>query len=499
MEDNQIKTIVRVRPRLSREQDQRNLISMTAATTTIEAPPQSAFHARWKQGDTASKTYTFDKSVWSCDPESANFIDNKEFYQLTGRELLDHAFQGYNVCLLAYGQTGSGKTYTMSGTADTPGLIPQLVRDIIGQKEILVGQGTDCTIRISAYEVHNEKVHDLLGVDDKVRLKVREHPQTGPYVEGCNEIVVNSEDDFTRHFAKTLRNRTTASTLMNDQSSRSHAIISLTIKQTIYCSQDNELGDAKEEIVSNMKLVDLAGSERLDRTKLHGQQDRVREGSLINSSLTTLGRCVNSLASADNSVVPYRDSVLTYLLRENLGGNSKTSMVFCISPCDFEETYHTLTYASQVKKIKTKARSNAKKLSVSDWTKLRSAEDNVIARLRQQVEQLTSQSTQQQQSAAQLISTLENELERVQFENKFIRQQVSAKNSRLRQALSVVKAAQQSHASLDSHWDLGRRRCRSRLTQLTQDATAKLEDIDECLARHHPRWLDQVESASSIN
>ena len=151
------------------------------------------------------------------------------------------------------------------------------------------------------------------------------------------EYNIENYTQFLKLLAKGNSSRSTASTSMNDKSSRSHAIITLTLKQTKFekfsgfssdSDETNSIGDASEEMVSNIKLVDLAGSERLQKTKLYGQQERIKEGTLINKSLAVLGRCINLLSSNPSSLIPYRESILTYLLKENLGGNSKTCMIF---------------------------------------------------------------------------------------------------------------------------------------------------------------------------
>lgn len=440
-EDNTIKTFVRVRPPLPREADQPSVVLMPDKhTTVLSAPTSSPFHSKWaKPNGTSQKEFTLGEVVWSG--EGDTYVSNTEFYHRTSADLLNHMFQGYNVCLLAYGQTGSGKTRTMLGTSgiEDPGLVPHLVQDILHHKELLVGEGVDCTVRLSCYEIYNEQVRDLItDTKDAGKLRVREHPQTGPYVENCREVVLSSMEEFEHHLSATVRSRATAATSMNDTSSRSHAILSLTVHQTRYAGGDDGLGAAREEVVSNIKLVDLAGLERLSKTKAYGNNVRGKEGTLINQLLATLGRCINLLASGQ-LVIPYRDLVLTYLLKENLGGNSKTLMIFCISPVDFDETHHTLNYAHEVKKIKTKAVSNSKMLASVPSPAQRHAP--TLELLRDQIAQLTSElakATAKQQRAAELVQELELQLARAQFENKYNKQQLARKDRQISQVFDQV-------------------------------------------------------------
>ncbi|KAK6202630.1 P-loop containing nucleoside triphosphate hydrolase protein [Scheffersomyces amazonensis] len=453
---NNIRVLVRVRPLLPRELNSElnhdSLITMpkdTPKKVILRIPEDSTYHSQKNKTLNRSnspgeeyKTYHFDETVWSFNRTDENYTNNKQFYQKTGPQLIDHVFQGYNVCLLAYGQTSSGKTYTMMGEPEELGLVPRIVRDIMRQKEILVSEKINCEVKMSYIEIYNEQVKDLLGMDsNKIKLKVREHPISGPYVENVVDSTLNNYDDFITYLERGNSKRSTAATSMNDKSSRSHAIITITLKQTKFGSTDDtEIGDAEEEMISNIKLVDLAGSERLSRTKVFGQQDRIKEGSQINKSLTVLGRCINILSSESNqkshTVVPYRDSVLTYILKENLAGNSKSFMIFCVSPIDFEESYQTLNYANQVKSIKTAARANKTKLATVaiDWEELQRIDQDAIEMLKKEVENLTAQLQQMElnpsstlqgelDNYSNTVNYLERELTKLRFENKYLKNQ----------------------------------------------------------------------------
>lgn len=425
-DDKNIGVMVRVRPLLAREKSH--------SASLIEMPDTEFDKGKviLKSNDKPDKEFIFDEAIWSFDESDKHYMDNTSFYKKSGPELIDHFFQGYNVCLLAYGQTGSGKTFTMMGDEQGDGFIPMLVEDILNYKTRLVSDKINCELKFSYMEVYNENVRDLLYEGKDKKWKVREHPETGPYVEGLREFDIESFKDFKKYLNLGNKNRSTASTMMNDKSSRSHAIINLYLKQTKFHKNDNdlEIGKIDSEIISNIKLVDLAGSERLSRTQIYGQHDRMKEGSLINKSLTVLGRCINILSknttSNSNEMIPYRDSILTYILKENLGGNSKTVMIFCVAPLDYEESLQTLNYATRVKHIKTKAKQNQIKLSniKMDWDEVHK-NDSVVESLKEEIELLNEKLTNYEVSnetdkLSKMISFLEKQLTESKFQNKYL-------------------------------------------------------------------------------
>ncbi|KAL0106195.1 hypothetical protein PUN28_016124 [Cardiocondyla obscurior] len=301
------------------------------------------------------KTFAFDHCFYSLDPGLDNFASQDIVFDALGRDILDNAFQGYNACIFAYGQTGSGKSYTMMGSGDNKGIIPRLCDNLFDM--IAKQQSSELTykVEVSYMEIYNEKVHDLLDPKpNKQSLKVREHNVLGPYVDGLSQLAVTSFQDIDNLMAEGNKSRTVAATNMNSESSRSHAVFSVILTQTL---TDLKSGVSGEK-VSRMSLVDLAGSERAVKTGAVG--DRLKEGSNINKSLTTLGLVISKLADQNSgsnkkkdNFVPYRDSVLTWLLKDNLGGNSKTVMVATISPAadNYEETLSTLRYADRAKRI----------------------------------------------------------------------------------------------------------------------------------------------------
>uniref|UniRef100_A0A8C9R8T2 Kinesin-like protein n=1 Tax=Scleropages formosus TaxID=113540 RepID=A0A8C9R8T2_SCLFO len=321
--------------------------------------------------------FGFDYCYWSVDPESPKYASQEEVFQDLGVSVLAGASEGYNVCLFAYGQTGSGKTYTMMGTPDSTGLTPRIC-----QHELC------CPLSIRSFlEIYNERVRDLLRCPEQKpnTLRVREHPEKGPYVQGLLQYIVSDYKQAVKLLEMGIGNRMTATTHMHDASSRSHAIFSIQYTQAIL---ENNL---PSEIVSKINLVDLAGSERADPNFC---RDRITEGSNINKSLVTLGivisglaqnsqmfsscQSINSMASEGEGstvgsqssslsgstrrqcFIPYRDSVLTWLLKDSLGGNSRTIMIATISPScsSYNETLSTLRYAAHARNIVNKPRVN---------------------------------------------------------------------------------------------------------------------------------------------
>lgn len=305
-----------------------------------------------------SKTFAFDRSYWSFDKNDSHYAGQQNLHSDLGLPLLDNAFQGYNNCIFAYGQTGSGKSYSMMGYGEEHGVIPRICKDMFERIGTLQGadQNVSCTVEVSYLEIYNERVRDLLNPSTKGNLKVREHPSTGPYVEDLAKLAVRSFNEIENLMDEGNKARTVAATNMNETSSRSHAVFTLTLTQKRHDIETN----MDTEKVAKISLVDLAGSERATSTGATGA--RLKEGAEINRSLSTLGRVIASLADMSSgkhkkSQVPYRDSVLTWLLKDSLGGNSLTAMIAAISPADinFEETLSTLRYADSAKRIKNHA------------------------------------------------------------------------------------------------------------------------------------------------
>ncbi|XP_072284062.1 stAR-related lipid transfer protein 9 [Pyxicephalus adspersus] len=342
-------------------------------------------------GDTRERfmEFGFDYCYCSVDPDDTKYASQEVVFQDLGTTVLSEAIKGYNVCLFAYGQTGSGKTYTMMGTPTSIGLTPRICEGLFCYDGDSLGTPPSCRIEVSFLEIYNERVRDLLHQADQKKpytLRVREHPEKGPYVQGLSQHIVTSYEQVVALLEKGMESRITAATHIHDASSRSHAIFTIQYTQAIL--EDN----LPSEITSKVNLVDLAGSERASPNYC---KDRLTEGSNINRSLVTLGIVISALAQNSqmssscqsiNSIisdvdsgiqgsspsrssingskrqpfVPYRDSILTWLLKDSLGGNSKTIMIATVSPASisYNETMSTLRYASNAKNIINKPRVN---------------------------------------------------------------------------------------------------------------------------------------------
>ncbi|XP_004444575.1 kinesin-like protein unc-104 isoform X1 [Drosophila persimilis] len=352
-----VKVAVRVRPFNSREigRESKCIIEMTGATTAItnpKVPPNTS---------EAVKRFNFDYSYWSHDPRDSDFSTQTMVYKDIGEEMLQHSFDGYNVCIFAYGQTGAGKSYTMMGRQEEQqeGIIPMICQDLFTRIHDTETDELKYSVEVSYMEIYCERVRDLLNPKNKGNLRVREHPLLGPYVEDLSKLAVTDYQDIHDLIDEGNKARTVAATNMNETSSRSHAVFTIFFTQR----RHDTMTDLTTEKVSKISLVDLAGSERADSTGAKGT--RLKEGANINKSLTTLGKVISALAEVASKkkhnkkadFIPYRDSALTWLLRENLGGNSKTAMIAAISPADinYDETLSTLRYADRAKQIVCKA------------------------------------------------------------------------------------------------------------------------------------------------
>ncbi|XP_075610495.1 stAR-related lipid transfer protein 9 isoform X1 [Balearica regulorum gibbericeps] len=385
-----VKVAVRVRPLSKRESAEggRVIVEVDDKVAKVRnIKLDSRLNGTW---DSRERTvaFSFDYCYWSVDPEDPKYASQEMVFQDLGTSVLSGAFRGYNICLFAYGQTGSGKTYTMMGTPASIGLTPRICEGLFSRKDDYSDQTASCRVKVSFLEIYNERVRDLLKQPDRKKpytLRVREHPETGPYVQGLTQHLVTDYKQVVELLEEGIAKRITAATHIHNASSRSHAIFTIHYTQAIL---ENNL---PSEIASKINLVDLAGSERADPSYC---KDRVTEGANINKSLVTLGIVISTLAQnsqmfsscqsintitsegesshADSpstgsisgtrrpAYIPYRDSILTWLLKDSLGGNSKTIMIATISPASssYNETMSTLRYASSAKNIINKPRVN---------------------------------------------------------------------------------------------------------------------------------------------
>ncbi|CAH8572507.1 unnamed protein product [Schistosoma turkestanicum] len=353
MSEEQVKVAVRIRPFTKRERERNAelIVSMNGNTTTIRHP----------ENQKDIKQFTFDYSYWSHDgfkteaggvlvPDGKNstYISQQRVFDDLGRGLLENAFGGYSCSLFAYGQTGSGKSFSMIGYGPNRGIVPIICEELFDK----IGKNKDpdkkFQVTLTMMEIYNEQIRDLLARDKspQTNLQVRQSPVQGFYVQGLTQVPVGSYGEIEQRMSQGTARRTVAATNMNETSSRAHTIITITFDQLIGCEESKI--SRKRSVIN---LVDLAGSERAESTGATG--DRLKEGAKINRSLSALGNVISALAE-NKKVIPYRDSILTKLLQNALGGNSKTVMIAAISPADvyYDETLSTLRYADRAKQIK---------------------------------------------------------------------------------------------------------------------------------------------------
>ena len=403
------------------------------------------------------KSFTFDNSFWSHNLDDEHYAHQEDVYNALGEEFLDHNFEGYHTCIFAYGQTGSGKSYTMMGKPDQPGIIPRTCEDLFQRIEANKSPHISYTVRVSYLEIYNEHVRDLLAPSRPTStghpnyLKIREHPIDGPYVKDLSDLPVKNFTELMHCMRLGDASRTVASTKMNDTSSRSHAVFTIILKQIHHDLST----DSTTERLARIRLVDLAGSERAKSTEATGV--RLREGSNINKSLTTLGRVIaaladprsqNSKAGRSKDVVPYRDSILTWLLKDSLGGNSKTAMIACIAPSDYDETLSTLRYADQAKRIQTRATINQDSVSAAERDAQIADMQTTIRELQLQVSQANMQANESKLKAydnlARAAETRDDKLE--EYQSKVARMQRLMEEERLVGESKIRQLVEQNEA-----------------------------------------------------
>ncbi|XP_070758134.1 kinesin-like protein KIF17 isoform X2 [Enoplosus armatus] len=297
--------------------------------------------------DEPPKQFTFDGTY---------FIDQttEQMYNEIAYPLVEGVTEGYNGTIFAYGQTGSGKSFTMQGVSEPAvqkGVIPRAFEHIF--ESIQCAENTKFLVRASYLEIYNEDIRDLLGNDTKQRLELKEHPERGVYVRDLSMHTVHSVGECERIIEQGWRNRAVGYTLMNKDSSRSHSIFTIHLE---ICNTDAAGQDHLR--AGKLNLVDLAGSERQSKTGATGE--RLREATKINLSLSALGNVISALVDGRSKYIPYRDSKLTRLLQDSLGGNTRTLMIACLSPADnnYEESLSTLRYANRAKSIQNRPRIN---------------------------------------------------------------------------------------------------------------------------------------------
>ncbi|CAG5116214.1 unnamed protein product, partial [Candidula unifasciata] len=334
-----VKVVVRCRPMNEKEiaDGHQRVVEMNVKRGLIEVRNP-------KGGDSEpSKKFTFD-SVYDWNSKQRDLYD-ETFY-----DLVDSVLKGFNGTIFAYGQTGTGKTHTMQGTKqskDDWGVIPNSFEQIF--QHISQSENQQYLVRASYLEIYQEEIRDLLSKDQSKRLELKERTDTGVYVKDLSSFVTKSVKEIEHVMNVGNSNRSVGATNMNEHSSRSHAIFIVTIE----CSEEGEDGENHIR-VGKLNMVDLAGSERQSKTGATG--DRLKEATKINLSLSTLGNVISALVDGKSTHIPYRDSKLTRLLQDSLGGNARTVMVANIGPAsyNYDETLTTLRYANRAKNIKNK-------------------------------------------------------------------------------------------------------------------------------------------------
>lgn len=336
MSNETVKVMVRCRPLNSSEKAKKCNTSVSIDNDTNQIVLK-------KPGeDIVEKDFSYDYVFGPATPQP-------QIYEESAFSLVESVVEGYNGTIFAYGQTGCGKTHTMIGDPSSDegkGIIPRTFEHIIAVIEST--KDKQFLVRVSFIEIYNEEVHDLLSKDVKARYELKESPEKGVFIKDLNQMVVHSVSEMEKYLNLGNKSRSTGETLMNNTSSRSHCIFTLYIENSV---------EAKIR-AGKLNLVDLAGSERQSKTQATG--DRLKEAQKINLSLSALGNVISALVDGKSSHIPYRDSKLTRLLQDSLGGNTKTIMIANVSPADYnyDETLSTLRYASRAKFIKNKPKIN---------------------------------------------------------------------------------------------------------------------------------------------
>ncbi|XP_033703043.1 kinesin-like protein KIF18B isoform X2 [Tursiops truncatus] len=402
VENSMVRVVVRVRPPTPRElESQRRPVVQVVDERVLvfdpEEPDGGFLGLKWGSVHDGPKkkgkdlTFVFDRVFGEA-------ATQQDVFHHTTHSILDSFLQGYNCSVFAYGATGAGKTHTMLGREGDPGIMYLTTMELYRRLEAC-REEKRLEVLISYQEVYNEQIHDLL--EPKGPLAIREDPDKGVVVQGLSFHQPTSAEQLLGMLTRGNRNRTQHPTDVNATSSRSHAIFQIFVKQ-----QDRIPGLTQALRVAKMSLIDLAGSERASST--HAKGERLREGANINRSLLALINVLNALADAKGrkSHVPYRDSKLTRLLKDSIGGNCRTVMIAAISPSSlaYEDTYNTLKYADRAKEIKLSLKSNVISLDchISQYASICQQLQAEVAALREKLRVYEAGAQAPQQDSSQL-------------------------------------------------------------------------------------------------
>jgi len=457
--EEKIKVAVRIRPFSERE------LSSNPRECVEVLPGQAQVVVKDEAGGTKGFAYDFVYSSMRRDKASAQAEIFRDL-----RFFVDNALMGYNSSVFAYGQTGSGKTYTMMGTLKSPGLIPRGCETLFSH--IKKKSALKIEVDASYLEIYMDKIYDLLAINEstkkkpgrtgsrksvrqkkRTKLPIRMNKNEGVYVEGLTTHTVHNFNDIKALMDAGLKNRTIAETGMNRMSSRSHCIFTLTVKTEMRVKSDTAL----EMVTATINLVDLAGSERVK--KAGGLGTRFEELKKINKSLSALGDVISSLSSKDK-YVPYKNSVLTTLLKESLGGNSKTVMIATVSPAaeNFNESLNTLRYAAKVKRIRTTAIRN-----------LGEQKSVIEASLRQEIGRLKQQLVKRGRGNVDATNQLELALEHAHEQHNRFKQTHEQRVQDMREQLAEMEAKFKKLGFRTTH-DLQKNKMMPQLRNISADA-----------------------------
>eukprot|EP01012_Entosiphon_sulcatum_P032615 TRINITY_DN4145_c0_g1_i1.p1 TRINITY_DN4145_c0_g1~~TRINITY_DN4145_c0_g1_i1.p1 ORF type:complete len:754 (+),score=146.21 TRINITY_DN4145_c0_g1_i1:324-2585(+) len=360
-ENENFKVVIRVRPPLQRELNgDRPYIEVVKIGGSPGLPEvgKTVTIAEHLEGDDGSRGVLSSQTL-TFDTVYDQTATQKTLYENTAKQAVLSVLQGYNATMIAYGQTGTGKTYTMEGftNAEQRGIIPRATEEIFNYIQHCGHKQTKFLVRASYLQIYNEVISDLIKPNPQARLSIREDKLKGVYVDGLSEWIVRTPQEIYGLIDAGGKARAVGTTRMSEMSSRSHAIF------TIICEQGECVeGDEEKRIqvrIGKLNIVDLAGSEKVRQTGATGQ--RLEESKKINWSLSALGKVISALTdSHGRQHVPYRDSKLTRILEDSLGGNCKTTMIAMISPAmeSYQESLSTLKFANRAKNIKNEARIN---------------------------------------------------------------------------------------------------------------------------------------------